>query len=111
MTEDAILIVVNNTQDEQGFPIEETLEYPVYVRERSVKYSEYYEALRSGYTPKIILEMRIEDWEQTRHLAGEEVAYATKVKYDEGTYTVLRYYRTNRATMQVTCGSREVGYR
>jgi len=104
LIEEATLLVVENGQDSDGFPIESITEIPVYCREKSVKYTEFYEAMRSGYRPRVILEMRIEDWEQSRRLVNGKVEYATRIEYDGGTYDVYRSYKKDRDMIQITCG-------
>lgn len=105
MSEEAVLLVVTNDHDEDGFPIEKVEEIPVYVKEKSVRYTEFYDALRTGYTPKIILEMRQEDWAQSRRVdADGRVTYATQIMYDDEKFDVIRTYKKDRAMIQITCG-------
>lgn len=108
MSEEAILLVITNDQDEDGFPVETIKKIPVFVQERSVRYTEFYDALKAGYNPKIVLEMRIEDWEMSRKVADGKVSYASRVIYDEEELHVIRTFKKDKAKIQVTCGEREV---
>lgn len=103
MAEKAKLVVVSHDKNENGFSVEVTKKYPVFVREKSVTRSEYYEALRTGITTKLILEMRAEDWELSAHTVSGKKEYATRIEYDGYTYDVVRHYATGKAMVQVTC--------
>lgn len=103
MNEEALLLVITQGKNENGFPVETKTEYPVFVREKSVTRSEFYTALQAGVTPKTVFEMRVEDWEQSAHEANGKKAYATRVKYDGYIYEIIRAYVTNKATVELTC--------
>lgn len=102
-SEEANLIVITNSQDDDGFPVETERRIPVYVREKSVRHTEFYEALRTGYTPRVILVMRVEDWELSAHENNGHKRYATKVEYDGETYEVVRSFKTSKSEIQITC--------
>ena len=101
--EEAKLLVVTNMKDDDGFAVESTEEYPVYVTEKSATRSEYYAALQSGIQIKLVLEMRLEDWEQTAHISGGKKEYATQLEYDGAVYDILRTYRENKAKIEIIC--------
>ena len=112
---EAELIAVTNGKDEDGFPIEEEIRYPVFIlREKSVSYSEkYLSANRSAMLtnrvmvePKIILEIRREDWEQTAHVNESTMRkeYATKIFYDGAIWDIIRDYHNDRSTVELTVG-------
>ena len=101
--EEADLLVVTNEKDEDGFPAEEVKRYQAYVSEKSATRSEYYAAMQSGIQIKRVLEMRLEDWEQTAHLVGNRKEYATQLKYDGAIYDILRTYRKDKARIEVVC--------
>ena len=101
---EAKLLVVKNAKDKDGFAEESiTEEYPVYVTEKSATRSEYYAALQAGIQIKLVLEMRLEDWEQTAHLSGNRKEYATQLEYDGAVYDILRTYRTDKAKIEIIC--------
>lgn len=100
---EAKLLVVTNTKDEDGFPIENVREYPVYVTEKSAARSEYYAALQSGIQIRLVLEIRLEDWEQTAHMSGKKKEYATQLEYDGAVYDILRTYRKDKAKLEIVC--------
>lgn len=112
---EAELIVITNGKDEDGFPKEETIRYPVLVlEEKSVTYAEKYLAANRGATsaarvmaePRIILVIRQEDWEETARVNEEthRKEYATQIDYDGATWDIIRDFRRNRSTVELTCG-------
>lgn len=103
MVEEACLFIVENGKDESGFPVEKLKEIPIFVREKSVTRAEYYEALRSGITVKTVLETRIEDFEQSAHMVDGRKQYATRIKYDDSMYDIVRTYRNDKALMEIIC--------
>lgn len=100
---EATLIVVTTGQDDDGFPIEEEDKIPVFCTEKSVRHTEFYEALRSGMKPRIIFEVRLEDWELSKHQIDGKTYYAEKVEYDGEIYDVIRSYKRNKGFIQITC--------
>lgn len=101
--EEATLLVITNGKDKDGFPQKIENRFPVFVTERSATRMEFYEALRTGIKISLVLELRIEDWEQSNHIVDGKKAYATKVEYDGGTYDIVRSYRTNLSMIQISC--------
>lgn len=103
-TEQAVLIYVTNGHDDDGFPIEHTEEKTVFVREKSATRTEYYESLRAGQTVSLVLEVRLEDWELTRHKTSNgRKAYATKAKYDGDVYDIIRTYKNDKSMIELIC--------
>ena len=104
MNEEAVLLVVTQGKNANGFPVEQTEQFPVYCRERSVTRTEFYDAHRAGFVISIVLEIRQEDWDQTKHTASSgKKAYATKVIFDGGTYDIVRTYRNDKSMIQLMC--------
>lgn len=103
MSEEAVLLCVTQGKNANGFPVETVTETQVYCRERSVTRTEFYDAHRAGFTINLVLEVRQEDWELTRHMANGKRAYATKVRYDSGTYDIIRAYRNDKSMIQLMC--------
>lgn len=102
--EEATLYYIVNNKDDDGFPVQNKREFEVYVREKSVGRTEFYEALRSGMSASITFDVRIEDWEQTRHITeNKKIAYASKVIYDGAEYDIIRTYKTDRSMIQLVC--------
>ena len=97
------LIWEENTKDKDGFPKKEQHSVNAYAREKSANRSEVYEAMRAGVTVRMILEIRVEDWECTRHIVNGKAEYARKVKVDECEYRIIRGYRIGKATIELTC--------
>lgn len=84
MDEEAKLLVVSHGKDEDGYSVENKIEYPVYVSEKSVSRTEFYKALSEHINLKMILELRQEDWNQTEHIVNGKKEYASRVA-DGGT--------------------------
>lgn len=103
MNEEARLLVVTNTKDEDGFPIEKKSEIPIFVREKSATRTEFYEALRSGVSIKTVLETRLEDWEQSAHIVAGKKEYATQIVYDGSVYDIVRTFRNDKAMIEIIC--------
>ena len=104
MTEEATLLYVTNVRDADGFPVEKTERITVYVREKSATRTEYYESLRAGQTVSLVLEVRQEDWEQTRHKSENgHKAYATKAEYDGDVYDIVRTYKNDKSMIELIC--------
>lgn len=103
MQEEAKLVVVSHGKNANGFSVETKTEYSVFVREKSVTRTEFYQALNSGITPKIVLEMRLEDWEQSAHSVNGKKEFATRIEYDGYIYDVVRAYVTDKSMVEVTC--------
>lgn len=103
MDEEANLLVIKNEKDEDGFAVEKEEKIPIYVMEKSAARTEFYEALRSGITVKMILETRQEDWELSAHMVGGKKQYATQIEYDGAVYDIVRAYKTDRSMIEITC--------
>ncbi len=103
LDEEAKLIIVENDKDDDGFPVETTKEIPVYVSKKSAVRSEHYEALRSGILVKLVLELRVEDFELSAHRVEGRKEYASRVEYDGGIYNIVRTYGTDKATIELIC--------
>lgn len=103
MDEEAKLLIVTNDKDEDGFSIEKKTEIPIYVSEKSATRTEFYEALRSGITIKIVLETRLEDWELSAHMIGGKKEYATRIEYDGSLYDIVRTYKNDKSMIEIVC--------
>ena len=102
--EEAKLLVVTNEKDADGFAEEKkTEEYTIYVSEKSITRSEYYNALQSGIQIKLVLETRLEDWEQSAHMVSNRKEYATQLEYDGAVYDIVRTYRSDKSKIEIIC--------
>ncbi len=90
-------------KDEDGFPVTREHEIDAYAKERSITRAETYESMRAGVRVRIILEIRPEDWERTRHIVNKKVEYARKVKVDGCEYDIIRAYKKGKASVELTC--------
>lgn len=99
----AVLIFTTKVPDDDGFDTESSTKIEVFVNKKSVTRAEFYTAMQSGIKPENVFEMRIEDWELSRHIDGEKVLYADKVEYDGGTYNIIRSYEKGESIIELTC--------
>ena len=103
MEEEAVLLAVKNTKDEDGFPVPDVMEAPIFVREKSATRAEFYEALRNGVKIKTVLETRQEDWEQSARLVSGKKEYASQIKYDGAVYDIVRAYKNDKSMVEIIC--------
>lgn len=101
---DAVLIYTTYSKDEDGYPIETTKEIPVYiVREKSATRSEVYAARNAGVDVRLVLEIRPEDYELSRHADKDgKREYARKIRYDGGTYEIARAWLNEKSMMELS---------
>ena len=102
--ESCVLVYTITGKNENGFPVETRRTTEVCCREKSVTRTEFYNAHREGFSVSLVLEVRQEDWELTKHMANGKRAYATKVLYDGGEYDIVRTYRNDKSMIQLMCG-------
>lgn len=101
---EAVLIWEENSKDSDGFPIAIKHRKETYAREKSVARAEAYEAMRSKVNISTVLEIRLEDWEETRHIVNGKPEYARKIEYDGCTYSIVRAYKKGKSAIELTCG-------
>lgn len=92
------------SKDQDGFPVTISHKTEVCVTEKSVVRQEAYEAMRAGVNVSTVLQTRIEDWEETRHMKDGMLEYARKVKFNNCTYDIVRTYKTGKANIELVCG-------
>jgi len=100
----ATLIYLAKSVDSEGFPTETPTNYEVFVEKKSIKRSEFYASMQAGMKPSIAFNLRIEDFEATKHIVDLQAVYATKITYDGATYDILRDYSVDDAMTELTCG-------
>ena len=85
-------------KNENGFPERKRCSVEVYAMEKSVTRAE-------GVNARIILKLRTDDWEASRH-PGEDgkPEYARKVIYEEAEYDIIRAYKKGKSFVEITCG-------
>ena len=104
VNEEAVLIYTVNGKDADGFPVAQNEELTVFVREKSATRTEFYEAARAGIAVSMVFEIRQEDWNLTKHItANGNPAFASKVRYDGGTYDIVRAYRNDKSMIELIC--------
>lgn len=103
--ETAELIWEKICKNENGFPKRERCSAEVYAIEKSVTRAEAYESMRAGVNARIILKLRTDDWEASRHPGeGGKPEYARKVIYEEAEYDIIRAYKKGKSFVEITCG-------
>lgn len=101
------LIVITPGTDDSGFQKDiETKIEDVFCEEYSIRMTEFYSSQASDIKPRIILELRVEDWDLSKHKVGNKMEYASKVEYDECIYDVIRTFRpkNQKSKIQVVLG-------
>lgn len=63
----------------------------IFCNEKSVRYSEFYQAQAVGMKPELVLEIKQVDYNKENY-----------VKYDEEVYRVLRTYKTSSENIELT---------
>ena len=95
MNEEAVLITIKNTTDDDGFPVEKPARQGIYVRKKSATRTEFYDALRSGVRVSIVFEVRVEDFEHAKD--------ATRIEYAGKTYDIVRTYQPDKSMIELVC--------
>lgn len=92
------------TYDESGFPVTRTEEeLEVFARVKSVKASEYYEAMRSNLNLAHIFAVDPDDYATMVLNAGGKKRYPWAVEYDGDRYKIIRTYRTDMGDLELSC--------
>lgn len=90
---DVVLLgtLIENGTDEIGDPIKEVnYSKEVFCEEKSVKYSEFYQAQSQGFKPEIVLVLWIDDYENEKY-----------IKYEDVEYKVFRKYKINKEKIEL----------
>lgn len=102
---DATLIYKGTGTDDDGFDIESITGYEVYASVESVKRTEFYSAMQAGMKPAIMMSVRAEDYEQTKHIVDKTAVYAQAVELDGAEYNIIRAYTADNGMVELTLGS------
>ena len=92
------------SKDKEGFPKRCKNEKEAYAFEKSVSRQEEYSSKNAGVTVKTVLEIRQEEWEETRHLVNGKPEYARKAIFDGYEYNIIRTWKRGKATRELICG-------
>lgn len=91
---DAIGYLISETKTENtvGDTITTPTERLVYVDEKSIRQSEFYQAQAVGLRPELMFEMRLADYNKE-----------AKFKYEDKKYDIIRTFRKNRDYIELIC--------
>lgn len=88
----AKLISTTETVDDIGDTILTATEKEVFVNKKSIRQSEYYQALSTGLKPEIMFEVRTIDYEDEED-----------IKYNNKNYNIIRTYTKNGEITELIC--------
>lgn len=100
----ANLIYTTTGDDGDGFDADTEVKTEVFAKMKSVKYTQKYLAMQAGVHPEIALEIRMEDWELTKHIVNKMLKYATKVDIDGAIYNITDNYTKDGSKVILTLG-------
>ena len=92
------LISISQTQNANGFPIEDPLYFPCFAEIKNAKRSEFYAASEAGYEVRYVVVVNEDDYKACKDQNGRP----TKVRFDGDKYKILREYRTDKQTVELT---------
>lgn len=102
MTE-VTLITEVVAKDSGGLPEKKSSQIVVYASEKSVMRTEFYQAMRSGITPKTTFELRQEDFALSGVKAKKGMVYASKLMCDGVAYDIIRTYKKGKSKVELVC--------
>lgn len=88
----AKLITYTQTVDDIGDTIITETEKEVFINKKSIRQSEFYQALSTGLKPEIMLEVRTIDYEDEKD-----------VKYNNKSYNIIRAFSKNGEITELIC--------
>ncbi len=88
----AKLISVSETVDDMGDIVQVKTETEVFVNKKSIRQSEYYQALSVGLKPEIMFEVRTIDY------SNEET-----IEFDGKDYNITRVFTKNEEVSELIC--------
>jgi hypothetical protein len=100
----AKLIYITTKDDGEGFDVNTKVETDVFAKKQSVKYTQKYLAMQVGQNPELQLEIRMEDWELTKHIVNHMSLYATKADIDGAVYDIKDNYSPDGSKVYLTLG-------
>jgi hypothetical protein len=76
-----------------------------YAIESSVRGQGFQAAQTKRVANAIMLKVRLEDYEETRHIQAStgKASYATKVRYDGALYDIIWTYKNTNGWIELTC--------
>ena len=108
-----LITVLEEERDSSGFKTgESTQKVEIFAEEKSVGRREYYEALRASMQVSIIFSVDAEDFQ----LSVSEIPLsegktkkvkASKIEYEGDVYRIVRSYKTDSGTIELTCSEVE----
>lgn len=98
------LIYITAQDDGEGFDVNTEVKTEVFAKKQSVKYTQKYLAMQVGQNPELQIEIRMEDWELTKHIVNHMPLYATKVDIDGAVYDIKDNYSPDGSRVFITLG-------
>lgn len=86
------LVTVTYTTNSMGDPLEQKNSRTVYANKKSIRQSEFYQAMQTGLAPELMFEVRSSDYQ------GEPW-----LKYEGKTYRIIRTYDRNGEITELIC--------
>lgn len=86
------LVATTETTDELGDVVDTETKRKVYANRKSVRQSEFYQAMANGMQPEIMFEVSVFDYDDEK-----------KLIYNEKAYSVIRTYVTDSDRMEIVC--------
>ncbi|NLC03181.1 MAG: phage head closure protein [Tissierellia bacterium] len=88
----AKLISITKTVDDIGDTVEVSVKKQVFVNKKSIRQSEYYQALSVGLKPELMLEVRSIDYSDEKD-----------IEYNNKNYNITRVYTKNGEITELIC--------
>lgn len=99
-----LVTVMECGEDKKGLGKERTeKEIEIFADVKSVGRTEYYEALRSGMDLKIIFTVNPDDFKLGDVISNNKKISASKVVYDDETFSIKRTYTSDMSSMELMC--------
>lgn len=92
------LVAVSQTQDEYGAPVESETTIQVFANKKSIRQSEFYQALTTGLELEIMFEIRSIEY------GGE-----SRIRFENELYYIIRTHSKNEEILELICSKYPTG--
>ncbi|MBU9724127.1 MULTISPECIES: phage head closure protein [Bacillaceae] len=86
------LILITNGENEIGDVVETETKKQVFANKKSIRQSEFYQAMVTGLKPELMFEVRYEDYNEEQ-----------KLKHENKTYQITRTHSKNGEIIELVC--------